>query len=109
MLEMYMTEDSAWSGSGPYSSAEEEEEEADYLYRKCDFHGVGRRRRQASYPRIFLKAIHMEVARRKVGDYYETEEKLTHSVAVVAKGRSRGAVEAPNERGEAEEREGILQ
>ena len=34
------------------------------------FHG-------ASYPRIFLKAIHMEVARRKVGDYYETEEKLT--------------------------------
>ena len=41
----------------------------------------------------------MEVARRKVGDYYETEEKLTHSVAVVAKGRSRGAVEAPNERG----------
>ena len=48
----------------------------------------------------------MEVARRKVGDYYETEEKLTHSVAVVAKGRSRGAVEAPNERGE---REGILQ
>ena len=77
------------------------------MYRKCDFHGVGRRRRrQASYPRIFLKAIHMEVARRKVGDYYETEEKLTHSVAVVAKGRSRGAVEAPNERGE---REGILQ
>ena len=46
MLEMYMTEDSAWSGSGPYSSAEEEEEEADYLYRKCDFHGVGSRRRQ---------------------------------------------------------------
>ena len=27
MLEMYMTEDSAWSGSGPSSSAEKEEEE----------------------------------------------------------------------------------
>ena len=52
----------------------------------------GRQEEEASYPRIFLKAIHMEVARRKVGDYYETEEKLTHSVAVVAKGRSRGAV-----------------
>ena len=45
MLERYMTEDSAWSGPNR-DLPTREGGGADYLYRKCDFHGVGSRRRQ---------------------------------------------------------------
>ena len=94
MLERYMTEDSAWSG--PNRDLPTREGGGGLFVSEMRFPwGRQQEEARASYPRIFLKAIHMEVARRKVGDYYETEEKLT------VQQQQRVAVEH-TERGEAQ-------